>query len=207
VIEARGSGRLHDEAVVGSQLIEPYARRRRCEESPQPLEGGSDVVLGAAVGEIDAGPLGLRPQPCHRVMNAAIREHAVDRHPALRIEPVAVGERDQPRDRVGLGATGELGPAVEQKGPFVMVAGLAHAALDPRCRRPVGGKELAQRAGRGIDEFLEAKRGDAVRHPAPGRFRVDCDPSQSGLEEVHMRVRALRQAPGAILPEAAERMG
>ncbi len=44
VIEARGPRRLDDEAVVRGQLIEPQARRRRREKSPQPLDRGGDVA-------------------------------------------------------------------------------------------------------------------------------------------------------------------
>jgi hypothetical protein len=40
----------------------------------------------------------------------------------------------------------------------------------------------------------------------PGRIIVDGNLGERGFEQVHVRVRALRQLPGAILNKAAERM-
>ncbi len=207
MIEAGCARRFLDEDVVGGQLIEPHALRRRGEKAPQSLDGGRKVVVAAAVHQIGPDALGLGPQSRDRIVDAAVGKHGVDHHAAARIEPARIGECNQPRRRVGLGPAREPRPAREQKCPFVMVAGLADASLDARGRRPVGGKELAQRAGPRSDELFETERGDAIRHPAPGRIIVDNSPGECGFEQMHVRVRALRQPPGFVLAKAAERMG
>ena len=45
------------------------------------------------------------------------------------------------------------------------------------------------------------------RHAAPGRIVVEGDPSERGFEQMHVRVRALRQPVRAVLAETAEWMG
>jgi len=84
--------------------------------------------------------------------------------------------------------------------------GLAQAPCQTRRRRPVRGEILTQRAVRGIDELIEAERGDGVRHPLPRRIVVEFDPSERRLEKVHVRVGALRQGAGAIFAESALRV-
>ena len=88
-----------------------------------------------------------------------------------------------------------------------MVARLADPSLDAGSGRPVVGEEFAQRAGRRVDESFQAERGDTIGHAAPRRIIVDGDPSKGGFEKVHVRIRSLRPAGIAILPEAAPRMG
>ena len=83
-----------------------------------------------------------------------------------------------------------------------MVAWLAYAPVQARRWRPIRGKEFAQRTGCRIDEFFQAERGDCVAHAAPGRIVVEGDPGERGFEQVHVRVRALRQSPAAILEKA-----
>src|SRR5262249_59135450 len=83
----------------------------------------------------------------------------------------------------------------------------ADASLDACGGGPVCGKELAQRTGCRIDEFFLRKSGEAVGHAAPGRIVVDGEPGERGFEEMHVRVRALRQSSVAVGVKAAERMG
>jgi len=208
MIEAGRPRRLQDEAIVGAQLVEPDAVRRRGEKAPQSSDGSGQprIVAGAPVHQIGAYSFGLRPQPRHRVMHGPVDQHRVDRDAAARVDAMGIGEGDQPRHRVGPLPAGELRPAIEQERPFVVVARLGDASFDARRRRPVRTEELAQRSRRRIDEAIEAKLCDAVRHRTPGRIGVDLGPRQRGLEQVHMRVGSLRQAAGAILKKAAAGM-
>ena len=145
VIEAGRARGLVDEAVVRAQLIEPGSGRRGREKAPQSPDRGGDprVVVGPAIDAVEADALGLRPQPRHRIVQAAIDQHRVDDHAAPSIEAVRVGKCDQPRDRLRPRPAGERRPAVEQVCPFVVMAGLGDAPLDAGRGRPVGGEELA----------------------------------------------------------------
>jgi len=156
VIEAGCPRRLADENVVGRQLVEPHALYRRGEKAPQPFDGRGNLVVGAPVHEIGTNPFCLRPQACDRVVDAAVGKDGVHRHAAARIEPARIGECNEARRCLRPVSAGEPRPPIEQKCPLIMVPRLADASLDARRRRPVGGKELAQRAARGINEFLQA---------------------------------------------------
>jgi hypothetical protein len=101
VIEAGGPCRLKNENIVGCQLVEPDAFCWRREKAPQPVDGCGNVDVGTAVREIGADPFRLRPQARHRIMDAAIGEHGIDRHAPIRIEPSKIGECDQPSHRLG----------------------------------------------------------------------------------------------------------
>src|SRR5262249_38050753 len=46
-----------------------------------------------------------------------------------------------------------------------------------------------------------------IRERPPGGIVIDRDPGERRFEDMHVRVRALRQRSAAILNEAAERMG
>src|SRR6516164_6605769 len=130
VIETGSSRRLEDEDVVGAQLIEPDAFGRRGEKTPQSLDGCGNFVLGPALREIGTNPFRLRPQARHRIMDAAVGEHGVNRHAAAWIEAVRVGECDQPRRRFGRLSGGEAHPAVQQECPLVVVPRLADTSFD-----------------------------------------------------------------------------
>jgi hypothetical protein len=156
VIEAGCPRRLEDEDVVGRQSIEPYALRRRGEKAPQSFDGRGNLVVGAPAREIGTNPFCLRPQARDRVVDAAVGKYGVHRHAAARIEPAGIGECDEARHCLRLVPAGEPRPAIEQKCPFVLVSRLADASIHARRRRPVGGKELAQRAACRINEFLQA---------------------------------------------------
>ena len=209
MIEAGRARRLVDEAIVRSQLVEPGAGGRRGEKSSQTADRRSKprVIAGPAVDRIGPEALGLRPQPRHRIVDAAVNQHRADRHAAPGVEAVRIGKRDQPPDGCGLVAARLFRPAVEQERPFVMMTGLGDAALASRCWRPVGSEKLAQRAGLGIDELVEAERCDAVRHTPPGWVVVERDPRQRGFKQVHVRVGALRHSVVAVLVIAALRVG
>ena len=71
-----------------------------------------------------------------------------------------------------------------------MVARLGDAAVDARRRRPIGGEELAQGSRRRIDETLEAKSRERVRHPVPIRVAGEREPRQGRFEQVHVRIGA-----------------
>ncbi len=92
MVEAGCPRRFEHEAVVGAQLVEPQTLPWGRKEASQTLDGGGDVFLRAVIGEIGASAFGLRPQPRHRIMDAAVGEHCVDRHAAQCIETSGIGE-------------------------------------------------------------------------------------------------------------------
>ena len=62
VIEAGGARRLHDENIVGAQLIEPDTFGRRGEKTPQSFDGCGNLRVGTTVCEVGTNPFRLRPQ-------------------------------------------------------------------------------------------------------------------------------------------------
>ncbi len=83
---------------------------------------------------------------------------------------------------------------------------LGNTAFDAGRGRPVGGEELSQRTGLGIDESGEAQLRDVVRHLPPDWVVVDCAPGERALQEMHVRIGALGQAAVAIFEVSAVRM-
>ncbi len=167
VIEAgRARGLVH-EATIRHQLVEPEALHRGRKKALQAVDSRGHIGRGAAIDCIRADALRLSPEPRHGIVHAAVGEHRIDHHTALWIEPVDVGKGDQAGHRCRPRASCQLCPAVEQERPFVVMAGLADAALDSGRGCPILGEKLTQRAARGIDEPRQAKLRDPIRHAAP----------------------------------------
>ena len=139
-------------------------------------------------------------------MHGTIDQHGIDRNAAAWIKPSRIGKGNEARRGMRSCAPIQLGPALKEERPFVMMTGLADAAGKARGRRPVRGKELPQRPGNRLDHLLKAQADQAICHPPPGRITIERAPGECRFQEMHMRVRALGRASLAILQKPPERV-
>ena len=159
-----------------------------------------------AVDEIGADPLGLRPKPRDRVGNATIKPDAVDCDPTLPIKALSVRKRYEfPNFRRSF-ATGQFGPAIKQKWPFVMMARLQDLTLYSANGRPIGSEEFTQRGGIAINETIEAQRSNLICHIAPHWIWINDQPSEHSLEQMHVRIGTQHQAAVTVFAKSGRWM-
>src|SRR5262245_4541150 len=139
-------------------------------------------------------------------MHATIGEHGIDGDPTAAIDAVTICKSDESRHRFRPVAICPRCPAVKQEGPFVEVARLANAPCNSSGRRPIRGKELAQRPGASIDEFIEAEGGGFVRHALPANIAIQTAPDERCLKQMHVRIGAWREPRVFVFEISAARM-
>ena len=81
-----------------------------------------------------------------------------------------------------------------------------HLALRPGKRRPVSAEALPQRAVFAFHEPVEAQSSDHVCRAPPDRLRINWQPCQCRLKQMHVRVGAKQPSAVTVLVKSALRM-
>jgi hypothetical protein len=78
--------------------------------------------------------------------------------------------------------------AHQQPSPFELMPGFDDAPGDPRRGLPIGGEGFAERAGAGANEAIHSEPDQSLRPDPPGGIAADLAPSQTCLQQMHVRI-------------------
>ena len=131
-------------------------------------------------------PFGLRPETGVGIVHGKIVEQRVDRHSVT--DSGALADGNQPERRISQGTGLAARRAQQQPGPLELMPGFDEAPGDPRRGPPIGGEDFAERAGAGVNEAIRGELDQALRPDPPGGIAADLAPSQTGLQQMHVRI-------------------